>query len=181
MNKNKKYSAYGLLILWAILALITATGYLTSNIDNAIAAEEIKKDKAVVKKVDNIEPEQNIEPEKEKKAKKEEFNEAKEETDENKKVYKTLTMVATAYTADPAENGPWGAVAYDGQTLRRGIVAVDPNIIPMGTRLYIEGYGEAIAADQGSAIKGNRIDLFMDSKTEAYNWGMRTVKVIVLD
>lgn len=93
---------------------------------------------------------------------------------------RTLTMVATAYTDDAAENWPWaGAPSYIGLPLARGIVAVDPKVIPMGSKLYIEGYGEAIAADQGGAIKGNRIDLFMDSKSEAYAWGMRTVKVTV--
>lgn len=93
---------------------------------------------------------------------------------------RVLTMVATGYTADPAENWPYGgAPSYIGMPLQRGVVAVDPNVIPMGSRLYIEGYGEAIAADQGGAIKGNRIDLFMDSKYEAKTWGIRSVKVTV--
>jgi 3D (Asp-Asp-Asp) domain-containing protein len=64
--------------------------------------------------------------------------------------------------------------------LARGIVATDPDVIPMGTRLYVEGYGEAIAADQGSAIQGNRIDLFFDSRQEAMDWGMKTVQVTIL-
>lgn len=168
MIRNRKFSAYGLLIICGLLALVAAAGYLTSDIDNVIAAEKPQDKKVEIKKTENNDTKEDTfktEPT----AKKEE------------KSHKTLTMVATAYTADPAENGPWGNVAYDGQTLRRGIVAVDPNVIPVGTRLYIEGYGEAIAADQGSQIKGNRIDLFMDSKTEAYNWGMRTVKVIILE
>lgn len=93
---------------------------------------------------------------------------------------RTLTMVATGYTDAPEENYPYaGMPSYIGLPLARGIVAVDPNVIPMGTKLYIEGYGEAIAADQGGAIKGNRIDLFFDSKAEAYNWGMKTVKVYI--
>lgn len=92
-----------------------------------------------------------------------------------------LTMVASAYTADPKENYPWGGYpSYIGLPLDRGIVAVDPRVIPMGTRLYIEGYGPGIAADQGNAIKGNRIDLFMHSKSEALAWGLRTVKVTIL-
>lgn len=93
---------------------------------------------------------------------------------------RTLSMVATGYTDAPEENYPYaGQPSYIGLPLARGIVAVDPNIIPMGTKLYIEGYGEAIAADQGGAIKGNRIDLFFDSKAEAYSWGMKTVRVTV--
>lgn len=169
MIKNRKFSAYGLLIIWCLLTLVTAAGYMASHIDNAMAAEEFKNDKAEIKQIEKKQTEKT------KAEDKPETEKAKQEEQ------KTITMVATAYTADPAENGPWGNVAYDGQPLRRGIVAVDPDVIPMGTRLYIEGYGEAIAADQGSKIKGNRIDLFMDSKTEAYNWGMRTVKVIILD
>ena len=93
---------------------------------------------------------------------------------------RVLTVVATGYTAAAEENWPYaGAPSYIGLPLARGIVAVDPNVIPMGTKLYIEGYGEAIAADQGGAIKGNRVDLFFDSKQEAFDWGMRSVKVTI--
>lgn len=93
---------------------------------------------------------------------------------------RVITMVATGYTDAPEENWPYaGAPSYIGLPLARGIVAVDPRVIPMGSKLYVEGYGEAIAADQGGAIKGNRIDLFFDSKAEAHNWGMRSVKVTV--
>ncbi len=59
-------------------------------------------------------------------------------------------------------------------------IAVDPHIIPFGTRVYIEGYGYAIAEDTGGAIKGNRIDVFMNTSSECYNWGVRTVKVHIL-
>lgn len=93
---------------------------------------------------------------------------------------RTITVVATGYTAAPEENYPYaGAPSYIGLPLTRGIVAVDPNVIPMGTKLYIQGYGEGIAADQGGAINGNRIDLFFDSKQEANDWGMRSVKVTI--
>lgn len=95
---------------------------------------------------------------------------------------RTIYMVATGYTDAPEENYPYaGMPSYIGMPLQRGVVAVDPNVIPMGTKLYVEGYGQAIAADQGGAIKGNRIDLFFNSKSEAYNWGMRTVKVTVME
>lgn len=91
-----------------------------------------------------------------------------------------ITMVATGYTAAAEENWPYaGAPSYIGLPLARGIVAVDPDVIPMGSKLYIEGYGEAIAADQGGAIQGNRIDLFFDSKQEAFDWGMRSIKVTI--
>jgi 3D (Asp-Asp-Asp) domain-containing protein len=95
---------------------------------------------------------------------------------------KTITMVATGYDSSWASNYPYyGQPSYTGMPLQRGVVAVDPNVIPMGTKLYVEGYGNAIAADQGGAIKGNRIDLYFDSHQEAMNWGMKTIKVTILN
>ncbi len=94
---------------------------------------------------------------------------------------KAITMVSTGYDGCYACNKPYyGAPSYIGLPLARGIVAVDPNVIPMGTRLYVEGYGNAIAADQGNAINGNRIDLFFDSHQQASKWGIKTVKVTIL-
>lgn len=95
---------------------------------------------------------------------------------------KVIKMVATGYDGCYECNKPYyGYPSYIGLPLQRGIVAVDPKVIPMGTRLYVEGYGEAIAADQGNAIKGNRLDLFFDTHQEALRWGMKTVKVTILD
>lgn len=62
-----------------------------------------------------------------------------------------------------------------------GVAAVDPSVIPLGTRLYVEGYGYATALDRGSSITGNRIDLFFESRDEAMGWGLRRVKVYILD
>ncbi|MCL5290619.1 MAG: 3D domain-containing protein, partial [Firmicutes bacterium] len=62
-----------------------------------------------------------------------------------------------------------------------GTVAVDPRVIPLGSRLYVEGYGQATALDTGGAIKGSRIDVFLESAGEAGRWGVRTVKVYLLD
>ena len=86
----------------------------------------------------------------------------------------------TAYTSDPAENGGWNGTAM-GTPIRRGVVAVDPNVIPLGTRLYIEGYGYARAEDVGGAIKGRKIDVAVGSKGEAANWGRRSVNVYIVD
>lgn len=94
---------------------------------------------------------------------------------------RVLTMTATGYDSCYECNKPfYGKPSYIGLPLRKGVVAVDPRVIPMGTRLYVEGYGEAIAADQGNAIKGNRIDLFFDSHQQALNYGKKTVKVTIL-
>ena len=61
------------------------------------------------------------------------------------------------------------------------VVAVDPDIIPLGTRVYIPGYGEAIAADTGGAISGYMIDLCMEDYTQAIAFGRRGVEVYILD
>ncbi|WP_163072690.1 cell wall-binding protein EntB [Bacillus paranthracis] len=112
---------------------------------------------------------------------------AKEESKNNAQSAKReLTVVATAYTADPSENGTYGgrvltAMGHDltaNPNMR--IIAVDPKVIPLGSNVWVEGYGEAIAGDTGSAIKGNRIDVLMGSKSKAMNWGRQTVKVKIL-
>lgn len=93
-----------------------------------------------------------------------------------------ISMVATAYNASYAQNGPWGATArLNGAPLTQGMVAVDPSIIPLGTRLYVDGYGPALAADTGSAIIGDRIDLFYDlSAYQTSQFGIRNVTVYIL-
>jgi len=91
---------------------------------------------------------------------------------------RTLIMVATAYAAGTGGAG-WRTATGTG--VYRGIVAVDPRVIPLGTRLYIEGYGPAIAADTGGAIRGNRIDLGFGSRAEALQFGRRSVVVHVLN
>ena len=89
-----------------------------------------------------------------------------------------MAMEATAYI--PTDGDGHGITA-SGVPARRGVVAVDPRIIPLGTRLYISGYGLALAADTGGAITGDRIDLCMESYGEAMHYGRRDVKVYVLD
>ena len=59
------------------------------------------------------------------------------------------------------------------------LIAVDPSVIPLGSRVWVEGYGEAIAADTGGAIKGHKIDVLMSSDAAARQWGRKTVKIIV--
>jgi 3D (Asp-Asp-Asp) domain-containing protein len=95
---------------------------------------------------------------------------------------KSLTMIATGYDPSPASNGgnTSGRSAI-GLKVGHGVVAVDPKFIPLGTRLYIEGYGYAVAADTGGAIKGNRIDLGHDTKSKANQVGRRSVIVHILD
>lgn len=68
-----------------------------------------------------------------------------------------------------------------GARATHGVIAVDPRVIPLGTHVYVPGYGYAIAADTGGAIKGNRIDLCYDTYDEAIQWGRRDVTIIILD
>ena len=84
-------------------------------------------------------------------------------------------MESTAYSAYETSG-----ITATGEAVRHGIAAVDPNMIPLGSKLYVEGYGHALAADVGGAIQGNRIDLGFDSYQEALDWGRRDVKVHVL-
>ncbi|GAB4243956.1 MAG: 3D domain-containing protein [Thermoleophilia bacterium] len=68
-----------------------------------------------------------------------------------------------------------------GVRVRRGIIAVDPSVIPLGTRLYVPGYGEGIAADTGSAVKGNVVDVWLPSYQEALDWGIKYLTITVYD
>jgi 3D (Asp-Asp-Asp) domain-containing protein len=86
----------------------------------------------------------------------------------------TMQMIATGYTASCA--GCDGMTAI-GRRAGHGIVAVDPHLIPLGTRLYIPGYGLAIAGDTGGDIVGHRIDLGFDSRREALLFGRRDITV----
>lgn len=96
-----------------------------------------------------------------------------------------LDMTATAYTAGAESTGknpgdPAYGITASGIPVAHGVVAVDPNVIPLGTQLYVEGYGYAVAADTGGAIKGNKIDLFYHDLGEALEFGRQTVRVYVL-
>ncbi|WP_332841483.1 3D domain-containing protein [Paraclostridium bifermentans] len=89
----------------------------------------------------------------------------------------TYTMEATAYTGDTTT-----ATGVTPVRNPNGLstIAVDPSIIPLGSKVYIPGYGEAVAADTGGAIKGHRIDLFLNSENECINWGRQNVTLYIL-
>ncbi|HHU69662.1 MAG TPA: DUF348 domain-containing protein [Thermoanaerobacterales bacterium] len=98
---------------------------------------------------------------------------------------RVLNMIATAYDAGEKSTGkspgdPNYGITSTGVKAKRGIASVDPKVIPLGTRLYVTGYGFAIAADTGSSVKGNRIDLFHETYKEAMQFGRRKVKVYIL-
>ncbi|MDT8859748.1 LysM peptidoglycan-binding domain-containing protein [Alkalihalobacillus sp. MEB130] len=97
-------------------------------------------------------------------------------------VAQELTMTATAYTASC--NGCTGITATGLNLLDnpdKKVISVDPSVIPLGTEVYVEGYGHAVAADTGGAIKGNKIDLFIPNRQDALNWGVQEVNVKILN
>lgn len=91
-----------------------------------------------------------------------------------------LYVTATAYSPD--ESGSITALGYNiDQNPNMKLIAVDPNLIPLGSKVWVEGYGEAIAGDTGSAIVGHKIDVLMPTKAAALSWGRKTVKIVILD
>jgi 3D (Asp-Asp-Asp) domain-containing protein len=103
--------------------------------------------------------------------------------------YESVEVMATGYTAGIESTGkssghPQYGITYSGVKVRKGMVstiAADTKVFPLGTLLYIPGYGYGLVADTGSAIKGNKIDLYFLNKKEVYaNWGKKKVNVYVL-
>lgn len=97
-----------------------------------------------------------------------------------------ITCEATAYDLSPEENGGYAGQSATGVPLDKGVIAVDPRVIPLGSRVYIEAldgswsYGYAVAADTGGAIKGNRVDLCYRTQYECIQFGRRPCRVYVL-
>lgn len=101
---------------------------------------------------------------------------------ESQEENKEITVTATAYTASC--EGCSGITAT-GVNIKdnpdKKVISVDPSVIPLGTEVYVEGYGYAVAADTGGAIKGNKIDVFIPDKQVAINWGKQQVEVKILN
>lgn len=93
----------------------------------------------------------------------------------NRKLLGTFT--ATAYTDDVNSQGKWVGQTATGVKPQVGVIAVDPKVISLGTKLFVEGYGQAIAGDVGGAIKGNKVDLFMSTRNQCINFGRKQVKI----
>lgn len=95
---------------------------------------------------------------------------------------KEMVLEATGYDPGPVDNTRgWVGTTKTGERARFGIVAVDPRIIPLGSLVYVEGYGPGLAADIGGAIKGRRIDLCFNTTREARSWGRRKTRVWLVD
>lgn len=91
-----------------------------------------------------------------------------------------MYVTATAYSYQSAGN-----ITYMGYNIRENpnmkLIAVDPSVIPLGSKVWVEGYGVAIAGDTGGAIKGHKIDVLMPNNAKAIQWGRKTVKIVILD
>lgn len=98
-------------------------------------------------------------------------------TDNKKELYVT----ATAYSHEESTSGVTAAGYNIKQNPNMKLIAVDPSVIPLGTKVWVEGYGEAIAGDTGGAIKGHKIDVLMPSGSQARSWGRKTVKIVILN
>ncbi|MEC1520704.1 3D domain-containing protein [Neobacillus niacini] len=93
---------------------------------------------------------------------------------------KEMYVTATAYSWQSAGN-----VTYMGHNIKENpnikLIAVDPSVIPLGSRVWVEGYGVAIAGDTGGAIKGHKIDVVMPDNAHSIAWGRKTVKIVILN
>lgn len=110
-------------------------------------------------------------------------NSSSKNSSRNGNVRRTITVEATAYTGSAEENGGWANMTSTGAVPREGrTIAVDPRVIPYGTRVYIPALGGTyVAEDCGGAIKGNRIDIFMNTSSKCNAWGRRHIEVQILD
>ena len=94
---------------------------------------------------------------------------------------KEITVTSTAYTASCKGCSGITSTGIDlNANPNKKVISVDPSVIPLGSKVWVEGYGEAIAGDTGGAIKGNTIDIYMPSYEDAINWGRKTVTVKIL-
>jgi len=105
--------------------------------------------------------------------------------------YKAVEVIATGYSPGKESTGknpgdPEYGITYSGIKVKRddkalSTIAADPDVFPLGTVLFIPGYGYGVVADIGSAIKGRKIDLYFDTKDQVYKeWGKKTVKVFIV-
>lgn len=144
-----------------------------------------QKEKELEEKIRNLEEERIRELESLKKELEKLEKEKREILKNELEKIKILEVEATAYTSGPESTGKkpgdvgYG-ITYSGLPANIGTIAVDPNVIPLGSIIYVPGYGYGIATDTGSAIKGNKIDLYFHDVNQALKWGRKKTKIIVL-
>ncbi|MGG0288402.1 LysM peptidoglycan-binding domain-containing protein [Peribacillus butanolivorans] len=130
----------------------------------------------------SVKPEQNSEQAAPANKSEREKTTSKSQATNQSDIEKEITVRATAYTADCQGCSGTTATGIDLKANPDAkVVAVDPSVIPLGSKVYVEGYGYATAEDTGSAIKGNRVDIFIPNEQDALNWGVKNVKIQVLN
>lgn len=159
---------------------------------NSVEASETDKKEATEETTENTEEkaeeseeqaEETEEPAEESEEPKAEDNEAAAESNDGQAPEgETIDVTATAYTAKCDGCSGVTATGVDlNENPDANVIAVDPNVIPLGSEVYVEGYGYATAADTGGAIQGDKIDLHVPSKEEANNFGVQNVKVTIVE
>ncbi|PGA05678.1 hypothetical protein COL71_25460 [Bacillus mycoides] len=97
--------------------------------------------------------------------------------------WRKINVQATAYSTYEAGDklaGQWQGLTATGTSVRWGVIAVDPSVIPLGSKVYIPQFNQTfIAEDTGNAIKGNIIDIFMDTNSQANDWGRRNIEIYI--
>lgn len=150
-------------------------------------AAQKKQEQAEARKQARLQAEQKAKVDAKKKAQ-QATKQSRVQAHSNRSAKRTETFETTAYTTNPENNG---SRLYNGRALTasgydvtntityegRRIVAVDPSVVPLGTKVHVEGFGDAIALDTGGAIRGKIMDLLVGSKQEALEWGRRHVTV----
>lgn len=169
-------------ISYEILADSSITNMSKSMISLAVESDAVSQLKGEIHAKEEAERRAKEKAEREAKEKAEQEAREAQEQAEREAAQQTLVMESTAYSSDPADSLGGGTVTATGQNLLENpmAVAVDPTVIPLGTRLYVEGYGEAIASDTGGAIKGNIIDVHFSTYDQCIQWGRRQVTVTIL-
>lgn len=159
---------------------------LPKNVKNADVKSEPDKDESLTNgeavPVEPV-PQTNVKAEETETPQQEAANTTNEVTEKSDYDSTTkITVKATAYTASCEGCSGTTATGVDlNANPDAKVIAVDPNVIPLGSKVFVEGYGEATAADTGGAIKGNRIDVFIPSEQDALNWGNKQVNVTIIN
>ncbi|MBC1292140.1 LysM peptidoglycan-binding domain-containing protein [Listeria booriae] len=148
--------------------------------ETVVPKQEMKESTSSNSSVQEQQPTQKQQPQQKSNSNQQSSQSQSSSKSSSKSVAKEITVTATAYSK--AEPG-MGHITASGIDLNDNprVIAVDPSVIPLGSKVYVEGYGEAIAADTGGAIKGNKIDVHMNTVQACYNWGVKTVKVQILN
>ncbi len=101
---------------------------------------------------------------------------------DNLRFSRAIDATISAYCACQICCGKYAnGYTHTGLPAKKGVIAVDPSVIPLGTRVYVDGYGYAVAADTGGAIKGTRVDVCFDTHQEALAWGVKKARVFLLE